>query len=418
MNRNHNYEAPACPIGPEDGVLRSLLDGEASDEWSSGANAHIQECQACQRRIDVIRTNATMVGRRMQLAFHPPASLGVDTIARPPVAALTARTPFGLVAQLGHLARTVTARTAWSAGAAAAMAVGLLVASPAIGSFAEGTIQSFRVQRIQAVTIDPATVRSQFERLGLNEARLRDALRYRGPSDPSITLTSVADASSRSGLKLRAPSSLPRDVASSQQRAVVVLGSPIEITVDAVKLIAMARDAGSKDGALSARIQELDGMTFKGQAPTGAGIMWGDVPVPTDARQASQRTVAGDPDLGKGPFLIVGQFQAPQLDLPAGVNVDALKDAVIGSGLVPPEFVKAIGGISDWKTTLPVLAPTGRGEVIREVPVDGVTAILATRSGSSLVTVVWVRDGIVHGVASNLGEGATLQVARTLVPAK
>ena len=89
MNRNHNYEAPACPIGPEDGVLRSLLDGEASDEWSSGANAHIQECQACQRRIDVIRMNATMVGRRMQLAFHPPASLGVDTIARPPVSALT-----------------------------------------------------------------------------------------------------------------------------------------------------------------------------------------------------------------------------------------------------------------------------------------------------------------------------------------
>ena len=100
------------------------------------------------------------------------------------------------------------------------------------------------------------------------------------------------------------------------------------------------------------------------------------------------------------------------------MNVDALKDAVIGSGLVPPEFVKAISGISDWKTTLPVPAPTGRGEVIREVPVDGVTAILAIRPGSSLVTVVWVRDGIVHGVASNLGEGATLQVARTLVPAK
>ena len=418
MNRNHNYEAPACPIGPDDGVLRSLLDGEASDDWSSDVNSHIQECQACQRRIVVLRMNATMVGRRMQLAFHPPASLSPDRIARPPVAALTARTRLGLVAQLGHLARMVTARIALPAGAAVAMAVGLLVASPAIGSFAEGTIQSFRVQRIQAVTIDPATVRSQLERLGLNEARLRDALHYRGPSDPSITLTSVADASSRSGLKLRAPASVPRDVALLQQRAIVVMGSPVEVTVDAVKLIAIARDAGSKDGALPARIRELDGMTFKGQAPTGAGIIWGDVPVPTDPRQASPRKVAGDPDLGKGPFLVVGQFQAPQLDVPAGVDVDALRDAVIGSGLLPPELVKAISGIRDWKTTLPVLAPSGRGEVIREVPVDGVTAILATRSGSPLVTVVWVRDGIIHGVASNLGEGATLQVARTLVTAK
>jgi len=80
--------------------------------------------------------------------------------------------------------------------------------------------------------------------------------------------------------------------------------------------------------------------------------------------------------------------------------------------------VKAISGIRDWKTTLPLLAPTGHGEVIREVAVDGATAIVATRTGNPLVTVVWVRDGVIHGVASNLGEAPTLQVARSLVPAK
>lgn len=418
MNRNHKHEALACSVGPDDGVIRSLLDGEVSDDWSSGANAHIQECQVCQRRIDLIRMDATMVGRRMQLVFHPPASLSVEMIARPAVDAIYARKPVGVVAQLWHIAKSVSTRAAWSAGAAAAMAAGLVLASPAIGSFAEGTIQSFRVQRVQAITLDPATVRSQLERLGINETRLREALRYRGPSDPSITLTSVADASSRSGLKLRVPSSLPRDVASSPLRAVVVLGSEVEVTVDAVKLIALARDSGSKDGALPARIQELDGLTFKAQAPTVAGIIWGDVPVPSDARQASQRTVAGELDFGKNPFLVVGQFQAPQLEVPAGINVDAIKDAVVGSGMLPPEIVKAISGIRDWKTTLPLLAPTGRGEVIREVTVDGNTATLATRAGSPIVTLVWIRDGFVHGVASNLGEVATLQVARTLVPAK
>ncbi|MSQ43031.1 MAG: hypothetical protein EXR45_02295 [Chloroflexi bacterium] len=362
--------------------------------------------------------NATMVGRRMKIAFHPPASLGIESVARPPLSTITGKRPIGMVARFGHFVRSVSARSAWTAGAAAAMAVGLLLAGPAIGSFAEGTLQSFRVQRIQAVTIDPAVIRSQFERLGINEARLRDALRYRGPSEPTITLTSVADASNRSGLKLRVPASLPRELASLQTRAVVVTGSPVEVTVDAGKLIALARDAGAKDGTLTVRIQELDGMTFKGQSPTGAGIIWGDVPVPTDARQASRKTVADEPDLGKGPILVVGQFQAPQLDVPAGVNVDALKDAIVGSGLLPPELAKAMSGIRDWKTTLPLLAPTGRGEVIREVAVDGATATLASRTGSPLVTVVWVRDGIVHGVASNLGEAAALQVARSLVPAK
>ena len=418
MNRNHEHESPSCPVGPDDGALRSLLDGEASDDWTNGATAHIQECQVCLRRMDLIRMNAAMVGRRMQIVFRPPASLGVEAVARPPFSAITRKRADGVVAQLVHVSRSVSVRSAWTAGAAAAMAVALLLAGPAIGSFAEGTIQSFRVQRIQAVTVDSAVIRSQFERLGINESRLRDALRYQGPSEPTITLTSVADASARSGLKLRAPSSLPRELASSQPRAVVVMGSPVEVTVDAGKLTALARDAGAKDGTLAVRIRELDGVSFKGQSPNGAGIIWGDVPVPTDTRQASRQTVASEPDLGKGPILVVGQVQAPQLDVPAGVNVDALKDAVIGSGLLPPELVKAISGIRDWKTTLPLLAPTGHGEVIREVAVDGATAIVATRTGNPLVTVVWVRDGVIHGVASNLGEAPTLQVARSLVPAK
>lgn len=418
MNRNHEYEAPSCPVGPDDGVLRSVLDGEASDDWTTGASTHVRDCQVCLRRMDMIRMTATMVGRRMQIVFQPPASLGLEMVARPPFSAIMTKRPDGVVARFVHFSRSVSVRSAWTAGAAAAMAAGLLLAGPAIGSFAEGAIQSFRVQRVQAVTVDSAVIRSQFERLGFNEARLRDALRYRGPSEPTVTITSVSDASTRSGLKLRAPSSLPRELASSQSRTVVVVGSPVEVTVDAGKLIALAHDAGAMDGTLDRRIRELDGISFKGQSPTGAGIIWGDVPVPTDTRQASRQTVVGEPDLGKGPILIVGQFQAPQLDVPAGVNLDALKDAVIGSGLLPPEFVRAISGIRDWKTTLPLLAPTGRGEVIREVAVDGVTAIVATRTGNPLVTVVWVRDGIVHGVASNLGEAPTLQVARSLVPAR
>lgn len=418
MNRNHEHEAPSCPLGPDDGALRSLLDGETSDDWTDVARLHIQECKVCSRRMDLISMNATMVGRRMQIVFHPPARPGIQSVARPPLRAITSTRPDGVLARIAHFSQSMSVRTAWTAGAAAVMAVGLLIVGPAVGSFAEGTIQSFRVQRIQAVTVDAAVIRSQLERLGINETRLRDALRYQGPSEPTITITSVADASARSGLKLRAPSSLPRELASSPPRAVVVMGSSVEVTVDAGKLTALARDAGAKDGTLGVRIQELDGVRFKGQSPTGAGIIWGDVPLPTDARQASQRTVAGEPDLGKGPILVVGQFQAPQLDVPAGVNVDALKDAVIGSGLLPPELVKAISGIRDWKTTLPLVAPTGRGEVIREVAVDGVTAIVATRAGSPLVTVVWVRDETIHGVASNLGEAATLQVARSLVLAK
>ena len=73
---------------------------------------------------------------------------------------------------------------------------------------------------------------------------------------------------------------------------------------------------------------------------------------------------------------------------------DGLRDSLMKSGSVPPEFVQALGAVKDWRTTLPV--PAGGASGLRQVEVDGSMATISTRKneGSSVTTGVWVREEI------------------------
>ena len=110
------------------------------------------------------------------------------------------------------------------------------------------------------------SLRGRFAGLPIDEAKVREALRYRGPDKPTITITSLADAASRSGLGLRLPKTIPAAVGPKPARFVVTSGGAADVTIDGPKLVQLAKDAKVSDAPLLARIGALDGATIKVEA--------------------------------------------------------------------------------------------------------------------------------------------------------
>ena len=402
-----------CALAPDDGTLRAIADGEVADGWRPDLDAHVQSCEECRERTQALRTTAALAHGRM-VAIAPNSSLA---IAAPTFESVRSATPV----RWGGVRAWASMGSGWSpwvarAGAVAA-AVALAVSWPAVSSFADGALQSFRVQRVQPITIDADALRGRFAELSIDEAKVRDALRYRGPDKPTITITSQSDAAARSGLALRLPKTIPAAVGAKPARYVVTSGGAADVTIDGPKLVKLAVDAKVSDAALMSRIGALDGATITVQAAPAVVAVWGDVDIPTQVPTGKAAASMSTP-AARGPVLVVGQVKSPVVNIPASVDVDGFRDAVMKSGTVPPEFVQALSAVKDWRTTLPI--PTGGPSGLRQVDVDGTTATVSSRAheGKTVTTVVWVRDGVIYGVAGDVPEADILIAARSLVPTK
>jgi anti-sigma factor RsiW len=404
-----------CDWAPEVGTLRAISDSEVVDGWRPDLEAHLRNCEECRERSQALRTTASLVhGRLVALAaadglrFTPPS---FETVR----AATTV--PWHLRV-FANWIRPDVHRSPWvvRTGAVAA-AVALAVSWPAVSSFADGAFQSFRVQRVQPITVDAEALRSRFVGLPIDEGKVREAVRYRGPDKPTITITSQADAASRSGMTLRLPKTVPPAVSSKPPKFVVTSGGVSEMTVDGPKLVEVAKEAKVTDSALLTRIGGLHGVTIKVEGYPAVAAVWGDVDIPTQVPSGKAAATLATPT-ARGPMMMIGQMKSPVVNVPVSVDLDGLRDSLMKSGSVPPEVVQALGAVKDWRMTLPV--PSGSSTGLRQADVDGTSATVSTRTvdGKSVTTVVWIRDGVIFGAVGDLPEADLLTAVRSLASAK
>jgi hypothetical protein len=108
---------------------------------------------------------------------------------------------------------------------------------------------------------------------------------------------------------------------------------------------------------------------------------------------------------------------APELDAPAGLDVQALGTAYLQILGLSQEEAQSFAANVDWTTTL--VLPIPRSEAgYQEVSVDGVTGTLiaqeASSWGSGEYALIWVKDGMLYAFTGS-GEGAdAIQFANNL----
>jgi hypothetical protein len=401
-----------------EGELRAFIDLQGEDP--AAAQAHLADCPACRAAADELRGNAELAAaavgtlrperppaaaqiraargrlgaamapspaRRHDEAERPGAAAAADRQdehARPPAAAASDR-----LARPGSWRRPAWLPTTRGRLAAAALVLVVaagVVATPAGRSAASGFLAQFRSQRFAVVTFDPNQAEDSaaaLQQLGTVSGDLGGL--------PSSQVASLAEASRRVGfaVSLPDPGALPSGVA-REPRIQVSPTRQVRFTLQAAKVRDYLRAHGRADAAVP---QGLDGATLVVNVPAAALLAY--------------------PAADGTPGLLVGQASEVTATVEGATSVERLRAFLLDLPGLPPQTVRQLRAIGDWRNTLPLPVPADLigWRTARIAGSDGL--LLSDRRGLGAAA-IWQRDGRIYGVAGMLRQAEVLRVAETL----
>ncbi|HEU4398864.1 MAG TPA: hypothetical protein VFU54_13650 [Actinomycetota bacterium] len=383
----------------EEGELRAWIDGAAAEQAAVGA--HVDGCAACRAVAEELRANAELAAaatgvlapaRPLQAAQVEAARERVATAARWPA---TQTIPAGQPERRGLAAASRSARQAlplrpaargWLAAAVTGVLAVALIATPAGRSAASGFLAQFRSQRFAVVTFDPSQA-----------GDLADALRQLGTVqgdlggvEPSPVATPAA-ASRLVGFPVALPAAtaLPSGV-DTRPRIMVTPGRQLRFTLHAAQVGRYLQAHGRSAANVPAG---LDGATLVANVPAAALLEY----------------VAAD----GSPRLVVGQSRELTASVQGAVTLEALREFLLDLPGLPPQTVRQLRAIGDWRDTLPLPVPADRIDW-HATTIHGMQGlVLGERSGLGSA-VIWQRDGRIYGVAGVLRQAHVLRVAESL----
>lgn len=405
-----------CPAGHDEGLLKGLVDVKLGEPWPEELRQHAAGCAACRERLMRLRVDGALVHGGLQLLADPLED-HLAAVSRPPVSALSAlagRWRSRVAMALRRLSPPAYGKIRplpIAGGAlAAVLLLGVTFSQPNVQAWAQGVIQSLRVQKVEPIKIDPASLRG-LPVLGVGD--LSKLGTYAGPTEPRIRAANVQEANRTTGLALRAPSTLPGTLRNSQGIYVSEAES-FTFTYDGAKLVQAAQDYGVGDAALLNELRTLNGVTVKGTVPSAAAFFYGAPPMGNQGPSVRNARPAADTPPAASPSAALLQMKSPTLEVPGTVHADRLRDVLLKSGALPPPLANQLLAIQDWRTTLPI--PVTKGNAT-QVQVDGTTGTLVV--GELPVPVlIWQKDGVLHVLAGRLSEAEILAAARSLQPAR
>jgi hypothetical protein len=391
---------------PEEGELRAWIDGAAADQAAVGA--HVDGCAACRAATEELRGNAELAAAATGvLAPARPLPAAQVEAARQRVAARVrwpagAEDPAGVPARDGVPAATprpggrtggrrrwrvpAGAARGWLAAAVTGLLALVLVATPAGRSAAGSFLAQFRSQRFAVVTFD----QSQAGDLAATLRQLGTVHGDLGGMDPA-PVASPAAAGRLVGFPVALPdaAALPGGV-DTGPRIEVSHARQLRFTLDAAKV---GRYLEAHGRAATDVPAGLDGATLVANVPAAALLEY----------------VAADGT----PRLVVGQSRELTASVQGAVTLEALREFLLDLPGLPPQTVRQLRAIGDWRNTLPLPVPADRIDW-RPTTIHGVQGMLLGERNGLGSAVIWQRDGRIYGVAGLLRQASVLRVAESL----
>jgi len=371
----------------EEGELRAWIDGAAADQAAVGA--HVDGCAACQAVAEELRGNAELATAATGvLAPARPLQAAQVEAARERVVA-AARWPATHSGPAARPRRALASRSAargWLAAAVTGVLALVLVATPAGRSAASGFLAQFRSQRFAVVTFDPSQagdLAATLRQLGVVHGDLVGV-------EPAPVATPAA-ASRLVGFPVALPdaAALPSGV-DPRPRIVVSPARQLRFTLDAAKVGRYLQAHGRSGASVPAG---LDGATLVANVPAAALLEY----------------VAAD----GSPRLVVGQSRELTASVQGTVTLEALREFLLDLPGLPPQTVRQLRAIGDWRDTLPLPVPADRIDW-RSTTIHGVQGLLLGERNGLGSAVIWQRDGRIYGVAGLLRQAPVLRVAESL----
>jgi hypothetical protein len=256
---------------------------------------------------------------------------------------------------------------------------------------AQGALDVFNPQAVQPVPLNVADLQSLS---GLSEY---GTFAWTKTPTPQL-VTSAADAATVSGLHVPVAGKLPAGVSTTVTYAAMPQAVGV-FTFDAAKAAAAAAKAGK---SLPKMPTGMDGSKLTVTVGPAVIEIFGNL----NAGAGSSETQLSLPQL------VIGESTAPVVTS-SQVTTQQLENYLLSQPGVSPQLAAAIRAIKDPSTTLPIPIPI-QYATSSSVKVQGVEGLALGDNTGLGAGVIWIKSGLVYGVAGTLKQSAVLDVANHL----
>jgi anti-sigma factor RsiW len=382
---------------PTDGELRFAI--ESDDTAMSSVRAHIDQCAACHARSAELRDAADWSTRAISgLAGdggEPDVNLAYNRFRTLAAGGSVADSAGG--SRMGQLfaARSMRAATA----VVATLAVVVAVTFTPMRTMADDFLNQFRVQKFAAVTI-PMDMLAPLEGLAgadLSEGDMQgfqDALGQLGELDTTFEFDehnlpdpiTLEEAEAQFG-DIEEPGDLPDGFDNAPNAYLSEAGSA-----------SYEMDTATAQMFIDALNLPIYSLPDPEQYPT---LDFG-VDVPAGAVLEYQNAA--------GERIVVGQMASPSLQIPDGLDMNALREDILQFPGLPSDLVAQLRAIDDWESTL--IIPVPEGAESEDITINGEPGLLITHELGSAI--LWEKDGILYGVIGQVSDDEVRDVADSM----
>lgn len=282
---------------------------------------------------------------------------------------------------------------------------------PAVRNAALKSLQSLRMQKVQAVNADFSPYVDANANPSLHQMvtqMISDKVQVE-TNEEDHTAADAASAGQMAGFNVRLLS------ARKDAPKLVVGGShKIAVAVDRSRLQAIATEAGHSEIALP---QSIDGATVEVQVPRSVQVQYGTCPGPADASKVISDNITGPAPTTTEFSDCVRLREGPEpiVNMPSGLDVGGL--AQIGletAGMTPTQASDFLHTI-DWKATLTLSVPRSLRsyQVVKVNGTNGTLLSMAGRRGPGYA-LIWPSNGIVYSLTGFGDSSQAVELANSL----
>lgn len=359
-----------------EGNLRRKFDDE--DALTDSDARHYSACADCQARYAAFADDAQAVAGVLAV---PDLKVDVASAFSRVRSAPAAQPRFGIRLPIVRPA----SRPIMGALAAAAVIVALVVTG-----VAQGALTFFEPKTLQPVPVSVADLQSLS---GLSAYGT-----FAWTTEPTPQIVSAATAAKVFGRDVPIVRTLPHGVSTTVTYAAMPQAVGV-FTFDAAKAAAAAAQAGKP---LPKMPSGMDGSTLSVTVGPAVIEVFGNL----------KTGAASDPTQLSLPQLIVGESTAPVVTS-SQVTTQELENYLLSQPGVSTQLAAAIRAIKDPSTTLPIPIPI-EFATHSDVQVHGVKGVALGDNTGLGAAVIWIKSGVVYGVAGTLKQNAILDVANHL----
>ena len=214
----------------------------------------------------------------------------------------------------------------------------------------------------------------------------------------------AAEASSLAGFSVRLPSEIEGE---SQLR--VIPGGVATFNIDLEQVNSVLADIDRSDIKLP---ENLEGASITVDIPASVEAHFGDC----DVEATEGGTDTGSKEFLPSPCTTFVQAPSPLIEAPPEMDIVKIGEAFLQITGMSPEEAAEFSRNVDWATTLIIPVPRNNSEH-EEVEVDGVTGIHIKHyeyKTGEMYLLVWVKGGIIHGLAGPGNKSDALLIANSL----